>query len=205
MESNILFVKIYIYIYTSINIRYKYFLNDHCSIIGLRHTMSAWLATTVITTADRCLAVERERTGRLEKPHSRVLFLVYFPERLPEFYNQGAKWWPPKPLGFIFPRCYGSFQEGYVDGGPSMLSIESLEALGSVYTMIVVLWENYISISFHIEWDMIVVTIFLSIFWTRLNSIWFRKSKTVPTIISHSIWKEVEILVFSLHRNSCYQ
>ena len=25
-------------------------------------------------------------------------------------------------------------------------------------------WENYISISFHIEWDMIVVTVFLTIF-----------------------------------------
>ena len=34
-------------------------------------------------------------------------------------------------------------------------------------------WENYISISFHIEWDIIVVTVFLP-------------------IISHSMWKEME-------------
>ena len=32
-------------------------------------------------------------------------------------------------------------------------------------------WENYISISFHIEWDMIVVTVFLLIFWTKWKSI----------------------------------
>ena len=38
-------------------------------------------------------------------------------------------------------------------------------------------WENNISISFQIEWDMIVVTVFLSIFWPKLNSIWFRRSK----------------------------
>ena len=28
-------------------------------------------------------------------------------------------------------------------------------------------WENYISNSLHFEWDMIVVTVFLSIFWTE--------------------------------------
>ena len=28
-------------------------------------------------------------------------------------------------------------------------------------------WENYISIFFHIKWDMIVVTVILSIFWTK--------------------------------------
>ena len=38
-------------------------------------------------------------------------------------------------------------------------------------------WENYVTISFHIEWDMIVVTVFLSIFWTKWNFIWFKKSK----------------------------
>ena len=31
-------------------------------------------------------------------------------------------------------------------------------------------------------------------FWTKWNSIWFKiKRKTVPTIISHSMWKEMEI------------
>ena len=57
-------------------------------------------------------------------------------------------------------------------------------------------WENYISISFHIEWDMIVVTVFLSIFSIlKWNSIWFKiERKTVTMIISHSIWKELEVL-----------
>ena len=32
-------------------------------------------------------------------------------------------------------------------------------------------WQNYLSISFQTEWDMIVVTVFLSIFWTKWNSI----------------------------------
>ena len=55
-------------------------------------------------------------------------------------------------------------------------------------------WENYISISFHIEWDMIEGTVFLSI----LNQMEFHlvqkiERETVPTIISHSIWKEMGI------------
>ena len=54
--------------------------------------------------------------------------------------------------------------------------------------------ENYFPISFHIEWDMIVMTVFLSI----LNQIEFHlvqkiERKTVTTIISHSMWKEMEI------------
>ena len=54
--------------------------------------------------------------------------------------------------------------------------------------------ENFISISFQIEWDMIVMTVFLSIFLTKWNSIWFKiERKTVATIISHSFWKEMEI------------
>ena len=53
-------------------------------------------------------------------------------------------------------------------------------------------WENYISISFHIEWDMIVVTVFLSI----LNQMEFHlvqkiERKMVTTIISNSIWKQM--------------
>ena len=53
-------------------------------------------------------------------------------------------------------------------------------------------WENYVSISFHIEWDMILVTIFLSIL-NQMDSIWFKiENKTVTTIISHSLWKEME-------------
>ena len=54
-------------------------------------------------------------------------------------------------------------------------------------------WENYISISFHIEWDMIVVTVFLSL----LNQTEFHmvqnQKKTVSMIISYSMWKEMEI------------
>ena len=60
-------------------------------------------------------------------------------------------------------------------------------------------WENYVSISFHIELDMIVVTVFLSI----LNQMKFHlvhkiERKTVTTIISHSIWKEIGNIVFSV-------
>ena len=62
-----------------------------------------------------------------------------------------------------------------------------------VYFNLKVHWENYTSNSFHIEWDMIMGTVFLSI-WTKLNSIWFKiERKTVITIISHSMWKEMEI------------
>ena len=55
-------------------------------------------------------------------------------------------------------------------------------------------WENYISISFQIEWYMIVVIVFLTI----LNQMEFHlvqkiESKTVTTIISHSMWKEMEL------------
>ena len=55
-------------------------------------------------------------------------------------------------------------------------------------------WENYISISFHIQWDMIAVTVFLSI----LNQMEFHlvqkiERKTVTTIISHWMWKEMGI------------
>ena len=38
-------------------------------------------------------------------------------------------------------------------------------------------WENYISISFHIEWNMIAWWQFSFQFLTKWNSIWFRKSK----------------------------
>ena len=48
--------------------------------------------------------------------------------------------------------------------------------------------KKYISISFQIEWDMIMVTVFLLIL-NRINSIWFKiERKTVAMIISHSIW-----------------
>ena len=51
-------------------------------------------------------------------------------------------------------------------------------------------WGIYIS--FQIEWDMIVVTVFLPILNQR-NSILFKiERKTVTTIISHLIWKEIE-------------
>ena len=46
--------------------------------------------------------------------------------------------------------------------------------------------ENYISISFHSEWDMIVVTVLSQI------EIPFG-SKPVTAIISHSLGKEMEI------------
>ena len=54
-------------------------------------------------------------------------------------------------------------------------------------------WENYISMSFRIEWDMIVVTAFLLI----LKQMEFYlvqqiERKTVTTIISHAMWKEME-------------
>ena len=42
-------------------------------------------------------------------------------------------------------------------------------------------WENYISISFHIEWDMIVVTVFLSI----LNQMEFHLVKLYFQFLSH--------------------
>ena len=48
-------------------------------------------------------------------------------------------------------------------------------------------WGNYISLSFYIEWDMIVVTVFLSICWTKWNYIWFRKSKGKLSLQSYPI------------------
>ena len=38
-------------------------------------------------------------------------------------------------------------------------------------------WQNSYSISLHIEWDMIVVTVFLSIFWTKWISICVQNRK----------------------------
>ena len=53
--------------------------------------------------------------------------------------------------------------------------------------------ENYISISFQIELDMIVVTVLLSILsQMEFNLVQKIERKTVTTIISNSIWKEME-------------
>ena len=75
-----------------------------------------------------------------------------------------------------------------------MIPREVHKSLGQLRTMIAVHWENYISNSLQIEWDMIVVTVILSI----LNQIEFHlvqkiERKTVTTIISHSICKELEM------------
>ena len=39
-----------------------------------------------------------------------------------------------------------------------------------------------------IEWDMIVVTVFLSIFWTKCNSIWFRIERKIMVTVFLSIF-----------------
>ena len=75
-------------------------------------------------------------------------------------------------------------------------------------------WENSPSISFQIEWDMIVVIVFLSNFepngilfgfpfnfWTKWNSIWFKiERKTVTAMLFHSTLKELEFHI-SEYRN----
>ena len=54
-------------------------------------------------------------------------------------------------------------------------------------------WENYIYISFHIQWDMIVETVFFSILnQMEINLVQIER-ETVTTIISHWMWKEKEI------------
>ena len=56
-------------------------------------------------------------------------------------------------------------------------------AIAIYFTIAMLLhWENCISISFYIGWDMILNIYDIGI-----------ESKTVTTIISHSIWKEMEI------------
>ena len=55
-------------------------------------------------------------------------------------------------------------------------------------------WKNFISISFHIEWDMIVMTVFLPILnQMEFHSVQNRKENSVITIISHWMWKEMKI------------
>ena len=57
-----------------------------------------------------------------------------------------------------------------VSCGASYLSshdAETPKSLGRLYAWLGTHWKNSYSISFHIEWDMIVVTVFLSIFWTK--------------------------------------
>ena len=54
-------------------------------------------------------------------------------------------------------------------------------------------WENYISTSFHTEWDLIVETVFLSILnQMEIHFVQKIEKKTVTTIIYHSMWKEME-------------
>ena len=56
------------------------------------------------------------------------------------------------------------FRRGPWIGSPLILRSSSLsDSSCSRECIICMHWENYISISFHIEWDMIVVTVFLSI------------------------------------------
>ena len=52
-------------------------------------------------------------------------------------------------------------------------------------------WENYISIFFLIEWDMIVLIVFhLILNQMEFNLVQKIERKTVTTIVSHSIWKK---------------
>ena len=53
-------------------------------------------------------------------------------------------------------------------------------------------WENYISISCHIDWDMNVVTVFFSILYQMDFHLVQIERKTVTTIISQSLWQEME-------------
>ena len=73
-----------------------------------------------------------------------------------------------------------------------------------IYIYINTHWKNYISISFRIEWHMIVVTVFFSIFWTKWNSIWFKiERKTVTTIIPFNL-KGNGIPVFSVYWDQAF-
>ena len=76
-----------------------------------------------------------------------------------------------KPLGTILPWCSSGFKE-------------SLN------------WDS--TIPRDIEWDMIMVTDFLSILNQMVFHLVQNQRKTVTTIISHSMWKELEI-VFSVY------
>ena len=76
---------------------------------------------------------------------------------------------------------------------PMKINHDSYSCFQSIKSLIMLLtlhWENYISTSFHIEWDMFVVTVFRSISelngipfgsenrqFFKLNPNWFRKSK----------------------------
>ena len=62
-------------------------------------------------------------------------------------------------------------------------------------------WENFISISFHIEWDMIVVTVFLSILHQmEIHLVQNRKEYCNPDHIPFN-FKGNEILVFSVYKH----
>ena len=66
-------------------------------------------------------------------------------------------------------------------------------------------WENSYSISFQIEWDMILVTVFLSIFGSKWNFIRLKIGrKTVTTIISNSIWKGIitRMIISGIYRGN---
>ena len=58
--------------------------------------------------------------------------------------------------------------------------------------------ENYISISFHVDWDMIVVTVFLSILnQMKFRSVWNQKENHPHDHIPFNV-KGIGILVFSV-------
>ena len=78
----------------------------------------------------------------------------------------------------------------------------------SDYVMYPIHWENYISISFHMEWDMIVVTVFLSILYqmkfhlaqNRKKNCHHDSTPRVTTTISNSFnLKGNRIRVFSVY------
>ena len=83
--------------------------------------------------------------------------------------------------------------QGSLNWDPQSHDAEGRELLGRPRLKIAVHQENYISIAFYIEWDMIVVTVFLSILNQMEIHLVQNGRKTVTTIISHSMRKELDV------------
>ena len=111
----------------------------------------------------------------------------------------------PRSIG-TWPRGRGSETDGYIRRKEAHLSMLYLPFVGFekqgeahqsvLYLPFVALehLENSYSISFQIECDMIMVTVFLSIL-NQMEILLVQKieKKTVTTIISNLMWKEMEI------------
>ena len=121
--------------------------------------------------------------------------------RVPDRPWIGHTWYRETPVSKTAIRLMGViFSSSMV---PHVQLLRSIHTARSTRCVLRLHWENYISISFHIKWEMIVVIVFLSI----LNQMEFHLIQNWKENCHHDYipfnLKGNGILVFSVYRNEC--